>query len=94
MDCNTCGAKCCKILKEVWVTDEDIERISSRTGLKLEEFAVFDRKVYILIRKNDSCLFLENDKCKIYDFKPKVCNEFICDKDEAFLRRVKLWQNM
>ena len=58
------------------LTKSDINRISS-LGYKLEEYAIFDGKFWLLKNVNGKCFFLdENGKCKIYDHRPLGCRAY------------------
>jgi Fe-S-cluster containining protein len=79
--------ECCSSLK-IPVNSRDIERIETQ-GFELDQIVesmspVFfpsktqsgrTEKTYILKRKpfTGECTFLENDKCKIHEFKPFAC---------------------
>lgn len=80
--CNSC-ASCCHTFK-VEVTPSDVQRIlDNRKDLKIEDFLKYtDKRIIsnqnislVLKEKENSsaCIFLENNKCSIHEFKPKVC---------------------
>lgn len=77
-DCLTC-ANCCKTTGPLFLPS-DIERISKYLRLKpsyfIEKYLRIDEdKDYVL--QKVSCEFLEDDnKCFIYDVRPKACKEF------------------
>lgn len=77
-DCLTC-ANCCKTTGPLF-TNADIERISKHFRLKPQQFIT----EYLRIDEDDDyvlqsvpCTFLDNNnKCFIYDVRPKACREF------------------
>jgi len=82
--CRRCG-NCCRGEGYVWVTDDDIERISTRLRMTRKEFVSrYARRLpgfggIVLVDKNDgaqSCIFLEADGCSIHTAKPAQCVGF------------------
>lgn len=77
-DCLNC-ANCCKTTGPLF-TNKDIERISKFFKLKPQQFIdeylqVDEDKDYVL--QSVPCTFLDTDnKCLIYDVRPKACAEF------------------
>ena len=78
MDCLTC-ANCCKTTGPLF-TDADVERIAKHLKQKPQQFIsqflrVDEDNDYVL--KSVPCTFLDSDnKCFIYDVRPKACREF------------------
>ena len=82
IDCTKCG-NCCKEISPV-LKDEDIERTSEKLNLTKEEFI----KRYLINDKDNDlifnlpCPFLIENKCSIYEPRPKDCRSFPnLDKD-------------
>ncbi len=77
-DCLAC-ANCCKTTGPLF-TSADIERISKHFKQKPQQFIdqylrIDEDNDYVL--KSVPCTFLESDnKCFIYDVRPKACREF------------------
>lgn len=77
-DCTTC-ANCCKTMTPVF-TKADIKRIS--THLRMSPKAFFDKWLEqetdtgSIINSVQPCQFLVDDKCSIYEVRPKDCAEF------------------
>lgn len=77
-DCLEC-ANCCKTTGPLF-TSADIERISKSFRQKPQQFIdqylrIDEDNDYVL--KSVPCTFLDNDnKCFIYDVRPKACREF------------------
>jgi len=81
--CTGCG-KCCTWKGNVFIDDEDIQKMSSFLHLTENEFTKkyvrFDkdeRKFKLDADKNGDCFFFTKDKkCSIYTVKPKQCSTF------------------
>lgn len=77
-DCLTC-ANCCKTTGPLF-TDKDVKRISKFLRMKPQAFVetylrVDEEQDYVL--QQVPCAFLgEDNKCSIYDVRPKACAEF------------------
>ncbi|MDT0295330.1 YkgJ family cysteine cluster protein [Mesonia ostreae] len=77
-DCLTC-ANCCKTTGPLF-TDKDVKRISKFFKMKPQAFVetylrVDEEQDYVL--QQVPCTFLGDDnKCSIYDVRPKACAEF------------------
>jgi len=81
-ECQRCGC-CCRIRGVVWVTPEEITRISSYLGMEEADFMeLYIRKVdgrpSLRERKNgDCCLFNPKIRgCEAYDVRPKQCSSY------------------
>ena len=78
VDCLSC-ANCCKTTGPLF-TSADIERISKSFRQKPQQFIdqylrIDEDNDYVL--KSVPCTFLDSDnKCFIYDVRPKACREF------------------
>ncbi len=83
INCAEC-ANCCKKLKII-LNYMDIEKISKHLNVSEKEF------ISKFLTKNEEnefelkdapCIFLENNKCRIYDIRPYACKEYPnLDKD-------------
>ncbi|MDQ7916104.1 YkgJ family cysteine cluster protein [Mesonia sp. MT50] len=77
-DCLTC-ANCCKTTGPLF-TDKDVKRISKFLKMKPQAFVetylrVDEEQDYVL--QQVPCTFLgEDNKCSIYEVRPKACAEF------------------
>jgi Fe-S-cluster containining protein len=83
IDCKKC-MNCCKVLKNV-LNNNDISIISKHLNLTEEDFISKyltkneDNKFEF---KNRPCIFLIDNKCQIYNVRPKECSEYPnLDKD-------------
>ncbi|MCH2020890.1 MAG: YkgJ family cysteine cluster protein [Saprospiraceae bacterium] len=78
IDCINC-AGCCKGIPPI-INKNDCSRIAKKLGISVSEF----QNNYLTIDEdNDTvmntspCVFLlENNKCSIYEFRPKACKEY------------------
>ena len=77
-DCLEC-ANCCSTTGPLF-TDKDISRIAKHLRIKPSEFTqkylrIDEDKDYVL--QQVPCAFLgKNNRCSIYDVRPKACREF------------------
>ncbi len=81
--CTGCGKCCCGAPGYIWVTDEEIEKISEKLKLTRKEFhmkylvQVGNRfSIKDLKNNNHSCVFLRDNKCSIYEERPKQCRTY------------------
>lgn len=80
-ECVKCGA-CCKWEGVVVLTPEDIKRIAEHLSVDENEFLDKYTKKHgkdtVLINKSESssCIFLKDNKCSVWDVKPKQCADF------------------
>jgi len=93
IDCTRC-AHCCKTMKP-GLTDEDIDRISKHLGLSAQAFiaAYLEKDPFDggYRTKATPCPFLgKDDRCTIYEARPKACQEFPHTDKEDFIRRTYL----
>ena len=89
IDCTQC-ANCCKTISPQ-VNKADIKRISAFLEIAETEFI----EKYLKLDENEKhemnalpCPFLKDDKCSIYEVRPKDCRDFPhTDKKEFTTRR-------
>jgi Fe-S-cluster containining protein len=80
--CTGCGQCCTGAPGYVWLTEEDIERLSTHLQMPRKEFlrryTRFVRGRYSLTEKKPhyDCVFLENNKCSVYEARPVQCKKF------------------
>ncbi|MBQ0113055.1 MAG: YkgJ family cysteine cluster protein [Bacteroidales bacterium] len=79
--CIGCGACCSNILP---MTDEEIKRIKSY--IKRYNIKECKHQGTVLMREpvlDMTCPFMDDsktcDKCTIYEIRPRICRDFICD---------------
>lgn len=80
--CTGCGKCCTGFPGYVWVTEQEIVAMAARLKLPLDEFSakyvrkVGDRFSLKEHHKTYACVFLEGNKCKVYEDRPKQCQTF------------------
>lgn len=81
--CTGCGKCCTGCPGYVWVTDKEINAISTYLSIPPEDF----RRQYLRLKdgrwalvemksRNYDCIFLHDNKCRIYPVRPKQCITF------------------
>jgi Fe-S-cluster containining protein len=65
----------------------DIKRISN-LGYQPEFFAIKTKKGWHLKNSSGRCVFLLEDGCKIYPYRPEGCQLYLLVYDEASLKAV------
>lgn len=80
--CLACGT-CCRWPGPVLLDDDDIQTISKYLKVDsrcfLEKFTTLtdDRRGLTLTEQADgSCIFLQDNRCQIYEARPKQCRDF------------------
>lgn len=94
IDCTKCG-NCCKVLK-LMLDKEDIERISKYLNISEDDFInkyLIKNKDGDFEFKRKPCVFLVDNKCKIYDIRPKECKEFPNLYKDVTIRRIQFFAN-
>jgi len=92
VDCLDC-ANCCKSIPPI-LNETDIRRIAKHIGIKTTDF----KNIYIkvdedadMVFNNSPCSFLEPDnKCTIYENRPKACREYPHTGNFDFIKNLKL----
>ena len=80
--CTGCGQCCTGSPGHVWVSDEEIAAMAEKLKLSVDAFCkkytrLIGRKLSLLENPNNwDCVFLEEDKCRLYDTRPKQCRTF------------------
>ncbi len=78
VDCTTC-ANCCKTMTPVY-TPKDIKRIATHLNMSPKDFfdkwLVREEDTNSIVNASQPCQFLVNDKCSIYEVRPRDCAEF------------------
>jgi len=93
-DCSICGI-CCKD-QVLTINRQDANRISRKLGIErgdfYEEYTHYNDKTKETVM-NMPCPFIENNRCKIYDFRPKICENyplFIMDDGTVIINDIEL----
>jgi len=79
--CQDCCSNCCKTGGVVLISEEDVTKISKYLKISRDEFykkftKEEGKKIYLIDREIDDCIFLKNDKCSIYPVRPIQCKTF------------------
>jgi Fe-S-cluster containining protein len=79
IDCLTCG-NCCRTTSPIW-RDVDIDRISKYLNMRPSEFTtkflhIDEDNDWVLNQSPCAFLNLEDNRCSIYEFRPKACREY------------------
>lgn len=95
-ECKRCNA-CCNGYGGTFVTEKDIDAISSFIGVPpqrfVETFCCFSGKKPVIIQRGDgNCIFLKPEGCGIHPVKPRMCRAwpFI----ESLVRAPENWKMM
>lgn len=99
--CIKCG-QCCKGEIGPFIFPSDITPISAGLGIAPFEFLkIYCKKhilstklgkleIYTIINNDNGCVFLDNNICKIYKFRPFQC----ANSPFSFLSNYKYWEHM
>jgi len=83
--CTECGKCCTGKPGYVWITEEEMMKISASLNISLQEFKKKYTKQrnnrYSLVERktlnNDyDCVFLKDKKCQVYENRPSQCRNF------------------
>jgi Fe-S-cluster containining protein len=78
-ECSGCGVCCGDTdhkLRHILILESEAEAISALTGKPIEDFAVERGTapyIYEMKKHEGGCVFLKNNKCKIYSERPMIC---------------------
>lgn len=92
VDCLAC-ANCCKSIPPI-VNETDARRMAKHLGMKITTFK--DQYIKVdedldMVMNQSPCPFLQDDnKCLIYDVRPKACREYPHTEDFEFAKNLKL----
>jgi len=97
IDCTKC-ANCCKVVDPI-LDSEDVVKLSTSLKMNIDEF----RTAYLLESKEEKncynfnkvpCPFLKDNKCTVYENRPKVCESYPhLHKEEFWTRLMGVVQN-
>jgi uncharacterized protein len=79
--CQRCGA-CCRQPGFVYLASGEAERLAGRFGMDVYDFTdahcLLLERQYLVLKKqaDETCLFLGEEGCSIYDARPAQCREF------------------
>ena len=75
--CRRCQADCCHGFPSVELTAEEYSSLS-QLGARRLEFTL-NGHFYLIIE--NGCEFLEENRCRIYNHRPIICQRFTCMDD-------------
>lgn len=77
--CDDCPAACCKVFDYVEVCEADVKAIAQATGIP--ETTLRDeylhREFLYQGLKIKPCPFIKDNRCSIYEVRPRTCRQFI-----------------
>jgi len=92
IDCLTC-ANCCKSIPPI-VNKTDAARIAKDLGMKpakfQDEYLIIDEDGDMVMNMSPCPFLLEDNKCLIYDIRPKACRAYPHTNNYEFSKRMKL----
>jgi len=84
LPCNNCGGDCCGA--NVLFTENELRILKKNYKSKFKKLKLVESNIpgsYMIKRKGtkaindaDKCIFLENDKCSVYEHRPRICKDF------------------
>lgn len=81
--CTECGKCCTGGPGFVWVTEDEMNEMAKELAISVKEFKRLytrqrDNKFALVEKKsqNHSCVFLENNKCRVYKARPTQCRTY------------------
>ncbi|MEJ2053584.1 MAG: YkgJ family cysteine cluster protein [Calditrichaceae bacterium] len=95
-ECQADCANCCKLSNGfVFLSDIEAIKIADSLGMPQNEFLqyftrIIDDQLCLVDGENDSCVFLENNRCTIYEGRPKQCRTYPFWPEN--LKSVTRWQ--
>jgi len=80
--CTGCGKCCTGFPGYVWISDEEISALANHLRISDEEFRkkytrmCYGRVSLKELKPHYDCIFLKNNQCSIYAYRPKQCRTF------------------
>ena len=81
-ECQPDCANCCKLSSGyVFLTDEEASHIAENLAIPENEFLqhftrIVDKHLCLVDGEDEHCVFLENQKCNIYEVRPTQCRTY------------------
>lgn len=72
--CEKCG-ECCRQCSPIVLAEEDVAFLGSFLGSALHTYVLRKNNQW-QFRQTKPCIFLRNNLCRIYDYRPLVCRTF------------------
>jgi len=83
--CRSCGS-CCRLFL-INLTEKEFNSGAYLTGSDsldhFDDFASIEEFGLNILKKNEdeSCIYLKDNKCSVYENRPEVCRDFSCGSD-------------
>lgn len=80
--CTGCGKCCTGAPGAVWVSDEEIEKMSSFLNISVDQFLkrftrlIDGRRSLVEDSKSYDCVFLRGSRCMLYEVRPQQCRTY------------------
>lgn len=94
VDCLDC-ANCCKSIPPI-INETDARRMARHLGMKVtsfkDQYVIIDEDMDMVMNQSP-CPFLDesdNNKCLIYEYRPKACREYPHTEEYEFAKNMKL----
>ena len=92
IDCLDC-ANCCKKLPPI-INETDAKRISKYLNMKITDFKIkhikYDEDDDMILNQTPCQFLLKDNKCLIYDARPKSCREYPHTGNNEFVKNKQL----
>ena len=92
IDCLDC-ANCCKSIPPI-LNDLDIKRAAKFLGIKpndfKEKYVVVDDDLDMVMKTSPCPFLMEDNKCLIYEGRPRACREYPHTDNYEFVKNIKL----
>lgn len=81
-ECTGCGKCCTGSPGYIWLDEDEVEAIAAYLDITIQEFGqkylrrVKGRLSLLEMPKNYDCVFLDENRCKIYPVRPTQCKTF------------------
>jgi len=92
IDCLDC-ASCCKSLPPI-INENDAKKMAKYLGMKITDFKIkhirYDEDDDMILNHTPCAFLLEDNKCQVYDVRPKSCKEYPHTDNNDFVKNMKL----
>lgn len=92
LDCLEC-ANCCKTISPIF-TSRDVDRISASLGMSpgnfVTQFLRIDADQDMVLKSSPCPFLLADNRCRIYEDRPKACREYPHTEQRKFHSRIEL----
>ena len=89
MTCQQCGV-CCKLfvinLTEAEYLSGKFKTVFSDFGMMEFQEAELTGANLLEQKEDDSCIYLQEGKCSIHEWRPQSCRKFFCDSNDPWFQ--------